>query len=93
MLTGSAANTTLVKEAKKRIVQDLTSPEWRERHPNYISPLPVPQFKKYQPDIPDPMPIDPHDWTEWELRAWVEKRRRKEQTDAAWHQRQQLLGR
>ena len=91
--TGSSANTELITAARKRIATDLTSPEWRKSHPNYISPPPVPQIKKYHPDIPDPEPIAPHDWTEFELRAWLEKRRRKEKTDAAWQQRQQLIGR
>ena len=71
----------------------MRSPEWREKHPNFISPPPVPRFGDYVLDIPDPELVPHRDWDAWALRAWVEKRRHKEKTDAAWVQRQADIGR
>lgn len=82
-----------MKKAWKAIGQDLTSPEWRARHPNYTAPAPVPSLKKYFPDIPDPELVPHRDWDEFALRAWVEKRRQKEKTDVAWKKRQDAIGR
>lgn len=45
------------------------------------------------PDIPDPELVPHRDWDEFALRAWVEKRRQKERTDAAWKLRQAEVGR
>lgn len=75
------------------MARNFRDPEWIAKHPNFISNPPVPSLKRYQPQIPDPELVPHRDWDEWALRAWVEKRRLKEKTDAAWRKRQDEIGR
>ncbi|DBA67266.1 TPA: hypothetical protein ACH3X2_001573 [Trebouxia sp. C0005] len=90
---GSKKNTELIKKAHNAITQDLLSVKWREEHPEVVHWLPYPLRKEYDPEIPEPEPLPERDWTEFELRAWVQKRRWKAGKDAEWHQRQEDVGR
>ncbi|KAL0056022.1 hypothetical protein WJX82_006799 [Trebouxia sp. C0006] len=93
LTTGSAKNTELLKRARDAITNDLLSSKWREKHPEVVHWLPYPLRKEYDPEVPEPEPLPVRDWTEFELRAWVEKRKWKADKDAEWHQRQQDVGR
>ena len=90
---GSASNTNQIRKAQDAIVSDLLSSKWREEHPDAILWQPYPIEKHYDPDIPEPEPLPTNDWTDFELRAFVEKRHWKARKDAEWQQRQQDVGR
>lgn len=91
--SGTAKNTELIKRAHDAITNDLLSSKWREKHPEVVHWLPYPLRKEYDPEIPEPEPLPERDWTEFELRAWVEKRRWRAGKDAEWNQRQEDVGR
>ena len=93
LISGNAKNTELLKRARDAITNDLLSSKWREKHPEVVHWLPYPLRKEYDPEVPEPEPLPVRDWTEFELRAWVEKRKWKADKDAEWHQRQQDVGR
>ena len=53
----------------------------------------TPGWKAGEPEDPEPEPLPERDWTDLELRAWVEKRKWQAGKDAEWLQRQQDVGR
>ena len=91
--SGTAKNTELIQRARGAITNDLLSSKWREKHPEVVHWLPYPMRKEYDPEVPEPEPLPERDWNEFELRAWVEKRKRKAGKDAEWYQRQEDVGR
>ena len=93
LCTGSAKRKELIAKAEAAITKDLMSTTWREQHPDVVYWQPYPFQREYDPDIPEPEPLPQRDWNEFELRAFVEKKRLRATRDAAWHKRQQDIGR
>lgn len=90
---GTPRNTELINNAHDAITNDLLSSKWRENNPDVVHWMPFPWRKEYDPEIPEPEPLPERNWTEFELRAWVEKRRWRANKDAGWQERQQNVGR
>lgn len=64
-------------------------------NPDFVGVLPVPNRDRTLDRIPDPGPKDrPNpEWGEWALRAWMEKRRARERSNALWDAKRADVGR
>lgn len=91
---GQTRDAELTRQAKAAISKDLRSITWHEKHPDAVFWMGDPgKEKDYDPEVPDPEPLPERDWTDLELRAWVEKRKWQAGKDAEWLKRQQGIGR
>lgn len=87
-----APNKQRVRNQSLALLQRLP---YLQDNPQFVGQLPVPHRDQSLDTLPDPTPRERKnpDWDEWALRAYMEKRRAKRESDEVWHQRQAEVGR